>query len=70
MALLFLGGESLSDFALALVIGIAVGTYSSNFTATPIAVELEGRYPTPPPEPKVSKRDARTREDPNYGAVV
>ncbi|HSJ62256.1 MAG TPA: protein translocase subunit SecD, partial [Jiangellaceae bacterium] len=70
MALLFLGGESLSDFALALVIGIAVGTYSSNFTATPIAVELEGRYPTPPPEPKESKRDARTREDPNYGAVV
>jgi SecD/SecF fusion protein len=70
MALLFLGGESLSDFALALVIGIAVGTYSSNFTATPIAVELEGRYPTPPPEPKESKRDARSREDPNYGAVV
>ncbi|HEX6325914.1 MAG TPA: protein translocase subunit SecD [Jiangellaceae bacterium] len=70
MALLFLGGESLSDFALALVIGIAVGTYSSNFTATPIAVELEGRYPTPPPEPKEPKRDARSREDPNYGAVV
>ena len=70
MALLFLGGESLSDFALALVIGIAVGTYSSNFTATPIAVELEGRYPTAPPEPKEKKRDTRTREDPNYGAVV
>ena len=70
MALLFLGGESLSDFALALVIGIAVGTYSSNFTATPIAVEFEQRWPTPPPEPKEKKRDARTREDPNYGAVV
>ena len=71
IALLFLGGESLSDFAMALVIGIAVGTYSSNFTATPIAVELERRWPAPPPEPKEKKRrDARSREDPNYGAVV
>ncbi len=70
IALLMLGGESLSDFALALVIGIAVGTYSSNFTATPIAVELEERWPTPPPEPRDKKRDARSREDPNYGAVV
>ena len=71
VALLLLGGESLSDFALSLVIGIAVGTYSSNFTATPIAVELERRWPTPPPEPKEKKRrDIRSREDPNYGAVV
>ena len=69
-ALLFLGGESLSDFALALVIGIAVGTYSSNFTATPITIELEQRWPTPPPAPKEKKRETRSREDPNYGAVV
>ncbi|HSI94429.1 MAG TPA: protein translocase subunit SecD, partial [Jiangellaceae bacterium] len=70
VALLILGGESLSDFALALVIGIVVGTYSSNLTATPIAVELEQRYPTPPPETKEEARDRRSREDPNYGAVV
>jgi SecD/SecF fusion protein len=70
VALLFLGGQSLSDFALALVLGILVGTYSSNFTATPIAIELERRYPAPPPAPKDEKRDKRTREDPNYGAVV
>jgi SecD/SecF fusion protein len=70
IALLFLGGESLSDFALALVIGIAVGTYSSNFTATPIAVELEQQWPTTPPAPKEKKREIRSREDPNYGAVV
>lgn len=70
VALLVLGGESLADFALALVIGILVGTYSSNLTATPIAVELEEKYPAPPPEPKLEKKDTRSRDDPNYGAVV
>lgn len=42
-ALAVLGGDSLTDFALALLIGLAVGTYSSVFTATPLAVELDGR---------------------------
>jgi SecD/SecF fusion protein len=50
-ALTVLGGSSLTDFALALLVGIAVGTYSSMFTATPLAIELEQRSPashTPP----------------------
>ncbi|WP_171141257.1 protein translocase subunit SecD [Streptomyces sp. S3(2020)] len=38
-----LGGDSLTDFALALLIGLAVGTYSSMFTATPLAIELHER---------------------------
>ncbi|MET9761901.1 protein translocase subunit SecD [Streptomyces sp. NPDC006372] len=42
-ALAVLGGDTLSDFALALLIGLGVGTYSSMFTATPLAVELHGR---------------------------
>ncbi|MDQ4133185.1 MAG: protein translocase subunit SecD [Actinomycetota bacterium] len=42
LALYFLGGETLTDFALALLVGIAVGTYSSVFTAAPLAVALEG----------------------------
>ncbi|MFF5481013.1 protein translocase subunit SecD [Streptomyces sp. NPDC012935] len=42
-ALAVLGGDSLTDFALALLIGLAVGTYSSMFTATPLAVELHER---------------------------
>jgi SecD/SecF fusion protein len=42
-ALALLGGDSLIDFAVALLIGIAVGTYSSMFLATPIAVGLESR---------------------------
>ncbi|MFF9312313.1 protein translocase subunit SecD [Streptomyces sp. NPDC014748] len=40
-SLAVLGGDSLTDFALALLIGLAVGTYSSVFTASPIAVELD-----------------------------
>lgn len=70
-ALLFLGGESLSDFALALLIGILIGIYSSNFTATPVAISLEGRWPAPiEEEKKEPPKGRRSREDPNYGAVV
>ncbi len=49
-SLALLGGDSLVDFAVALLIGILVGTYSSMLTATPLAVTLEQRWPgTPPP---------------------
>jgi SecD/SecF fusion protein len=40
-ALYVLGGETLTDFALALLIGILVGTYSSVFTAAPLLVAFE-----------------------------
>ncbi|WP_326799005.1 protein translocase subunit SecD [Streptomyces sp. NBC_01808] len=42
-ALALLGGGALTDFALALLVGIAAGTYSSVFTATPLAIELDAR---------------------------
>ncbi|MDD2365201.1 MAG: protein translocase subunit SecF [Desulfuromonadaceae bacterium] len=42
-ALFFLGGEVIHDFSFALMIGIAVGTYSSIFLATPIVLLLEQR---------------------------
>ncbi|HSO49475.1 MAG TPA: protein translocase subunit SecD, partial [Acidimicrobiia bacterium] len=61
LALFFLGGDTLADFALDLLIGILIGTYSSVFTATPIAIALEDRFPGPPPEP-VSK-DTRRPHD-------
>ncbi|HZG03348.1 MAG TPA: protein translocase subunit SecD [Streptomyces sp.] len=48
-ALAVLGGDTLTDFALALLIGITVGTWSSMFTATPVAIELEARSSAPPP---------------------
>lgn len=38
LAVLFLGGDTIKDFALALIIGIFVGTYSSIFIASPVLV--------------------------------
>lgn len=55
-ALAVLGGDSLRDFAVALLIGIGVGTYSSMFTATPLAVELEARSSAPPPRTRSGGR--------------
>jgi SecD/SecF fusion protein len=55
-ALYVLGGDTLADFALALLIGILVGTYSSVFTATPVAIALEDRYPRPVPEEAPGER--------------
>jgi SecD/SecF fusion protein len=40
--LLIFGGASIKGFAFALLIGIAVGTYSSIFVATPIMADLTG----------------------------
>ena len=53
-ALAILGGDSLTDFAIALLLGIIVGTCSTVFTAAPLAIELEGRSKTPPPQPKTA----------------
>jgi SecD/SecF fusion protein len=46
-ALYFLGGETLTDFALALIVGIVIGTYSSVFTAAPLAVAFDRLSPAP-----------------------
>jgi preprotein translocase SecF subunit len=43
VALLFLGGGLISDFALALTIGVIVGTYSSIFVASPLVIYID-RY--------------------------
>jgi preprotein translocase subunit SecF len=43
LALFFLGGEVLHDFAFALLIGLIVGTYSSWFVASPIIYEWRMR---------------------------
>jgi len=43
--LFFLGGEVVHDFALALMLGVIIGTYSSIFVASPIMVEWENRVP-------------------------
>ncbi len=38
LAVYFFGGESIRDFSLALIVGIATGTYSSIFVASPLLV--------------------------------
>ncbi len=45
LALLFFGGETLADFAFALVIGIMIGAYSSIGVATPIYTMWKEREP-------------------------
>ncbi|NLE74432.1 MAG: protein translocase subunit SecF [Actinobacteria bacterium] len=55
LAILLFGGETLKDFAFALFIGIAVGTYSSIFVAAPLLVLWKER------EPKYRKRLAATK---------
>lgn len=60
-ALAVLGGDSLRDFALALLIGVCVGTYSSVFTAVPVALAMETRRegnPPPVPAPRRRRRPA------------
>jgi SecD/SecF fusion protein len=61
-SLYLLGGDTLSDFALALLLGILVGTYSSVFTATPLAIILEDRYPRPIAEPAPSERKQHQKQ--------
>jgi len=41
--LMFFGGETLKDFAFALLVGVASGTYSSIFIATPVLTEWKER---------------------------
>jgi predicted RND superfamily exporter protein len=45
LALFFFGGATLQDFAFALIIGIAVGAYSSFFVASPLLSVLKSREP-------------------------
>ena len=67
-ALAVLGGDTLRNFALALIIGIVIGTFSTMFTAAPLTSLLEQRSGMKPPRPKAKKQETR---DPGWtGAVV
>jgi SecD/SecF fusion protein len=75
-ALVLLGGSSLTDFALALLLGLLIGTYSSVFMATPLAVVFQARAKAPPPAQSTKKkpvspwdRAGQNRAD-DSGAVV
>ena len=69
-ALTFLGGDSLTDFSLALLLGLLVGTYSSAFTATPVLIALEQRWGGPPPRATVARTRAPARVRQDSGAVL
>ena len=58
--LLVFGGETLGDFALAMMIGILSGTYSSIFIASPVLTEWKER------EPAYRSRRARIEEAMGY----
>src|SRR5207237_4766636 len=45
VSLLFFGGATLKDFAFALFVGVASGTYSSIFVASPMLALLKEREP-------------------------
>ena len=66
-ALAVLGGDSLRDFAIALLLGLLVGTYSSVFTATPLLTYFQQKWPMQKPR----QGEARSRDEPeDSGAVV
>jgi SecD/SecF fusion protein len=70
-ALAILGGDSLTDFAIALLIGIGVGTYSSMFLATPLAIEFQSRAGTMPSQfGGAAKPQKRAPARAGTGAVV
>jgi len=39
--LFFLGGSVIQPFALVMILGVIIGTYSSIFVASPVLLELE-----------------------------
>ena len=70
LALLLLGGSSLGDFALALVLGIVVGTVGTVAVAVPLTILLQRRWPTAAPV-ATEKTPLRPRAgDRTDGAVV
>ncbi|NUR09656.1 MAG: protein translocase subunit SecD, partial [Nocardioidaceae bacterium] len=61
-ALAVLGGDSLTDFAVALLLGLSIGIYSTIFTASPLAILAEERWPQ-------SERSPRSRVVDPYADV-
>lgn len=64
-ALAIIGGDSLRDFAIALLVGLVVGTYSSVFTATPLVTFFQEKWPMAKEKPVHEKAKAD-----ESGAVV
>ncbi len=65
-ALTILGGSSLGDFSLALLVGLVVGTFSSVFVATPLTIFFNKRAPMT----RTAKIRRKERDPQDTGAVV
>ncbi len=57
LSLLILGGAVIRDFAMVLILGVLIGTYSSIFIASPALLEIQKRYGTG--EARAKERAAR-----------
>ena len=44
LSLAVLGGSAISGFAIIMFVGVALGTYSSIFVASPVLYEIEKRW--------------------------
>ena len=60
-ALAVLGGDSLTDFAIALLLGLSIGIYSTIFIASPLAIWAEERWPSYVNRPSQDRRPIRDR---------
>ncbi len=71
-ALAVLGGSSLTDFAIALLLGLGFGIVSTIFTASALATVFEERWPFDPTDPRNRTIDpyAHIQDRPSDGAVV
>ena len=65
LALFLFGGEIIRGFAMILIVGVVVGTYSSIFIASPALLEIERRWPS-----KAKKGAARASRATRAGAAV
>jgi preprotein translocase subunit SecF len=55
LALALLGGSAISGFATIMLIGVAIGTYSSIFVASPVLYEIEKRWGAKPNSAKPAR---------------
>jgi preprotein translocase subunit SecF len=59
-SLLIFGGPVIRDFALVLIVGTIIGTFSSIFVATPILYYVEQKWPHRPAKGGVTRKPARS----------
>ncbi len=65
--LIAFGGPIIRDFALALAIGVVIGTYSSIYVASPMIVVLQRWLPV---EVRDDSSELKARSSANYGAQI